>query len=91
MGVAMVLGNTLLTWMLHVHWHGGRSLIMLMLGSAILGLGVVPLEPLLTVIGQVSQVLKGRIIVTLTYLPLVYGMTMAWHLEGRRQQRTWRR
>ncbi|ATU72099.1 polysaccharide biosynthesis protein [Komagataeibacter rhaeticus] len=82
MGVAMVLGNTLLTWMLHVHWHGGRSLIMLMLGSAILGLGVVPLEPLLTVIGQVSQVLKGRIIVTLTYLPLVYGMTMAWHLEG---------
>ncbi|NVN36936.1 lipopolysaccharide biosynthesis protein [Komagataeibacter swingsii] len=82
MGVAMAVGNILLTWMLHVHWHGGRSLIMLMLGSAILGLGVVPLEPLLTVIGQVSQVLKGRIIVTLTYLPLMYGMTMAWRLEG---------
>lgn len=82
MGVAMVIGNILLTWMLHVHWQGGRHLIMLMLGSAILGLGVVPLEPLLTVIGQVSQVLKGRIIVTLTYLPLVYGMTTLWHLEG---------
>ena len=82
MGVAMAVGNILLTWMLHVHWQGGKHLIMLMLGSAILGLGVVPLEPLLTVMGQISQVLKGRIIVTLTYLPLVYGMTMAWHLEG---------
>ncbi|ARW18284.1 hypothetical protein CD178_03263 (plasmid) [Komagataeibacter saccharivorans] len=68
--------------MLHVHWHGGRHLIMLMLGSAVLGLGIVPLEPLLTVIGQVSRVLRTRIIVTLTYLPLVYGMTRLWRLEG---------
>ncbi|QHC35972.1 lipopolysaccharide biosynthesis protein [Komagataeibacter xylinus] len=82
MGVAMLMGNILLTWMLHVHWHGGRHLIMLMLGSAVLGLGIVPLEPLLTVIGQVSRVLRARIIVTLTYLPLVYGMTRLWRLEG---------
>ncbi|MCJ8352819.1 lipopolysaccharide biosynthesis protein [Novacetimonas hansenii] len=79
---AMVAGNTLLTWMLRVHWPGGNLMIMLMLGNAIMGLGIVPLEPLLTVVGQVSRVLLARIVVTIAYLPLVYFMAWRWHLEG---------
>ncbi|MBY4640707.1 lipopolysaccharide biosynthesis protein [Gluconacetobacter entanii] len=79
---AMVAGNTLLTWMLRVHWPGGNLMIMLMLGNAIMGLGIVPLEPLLTVVGQVSRVLIARIVVTIAYLPLVYFMAWRWHLEG---------
>ncbi|MBV1833763.1 lipopolysaccharide biosynthesis protein [Novacetimonas pomaceti] len=82
MAFALVAGNTFLTWMLQVHWPGGSLMIMLMLGNAIMGLGIVPLEPLLTVVGKVSHVLIGRIVVTITYLPLVYVMASRWHLAG---------
>nr|WP_244442086.1 hypothetical protein [Asaia bogorensis] len=53
-----------------------------MLVSAVLTLLVVPLEPLLTVMGQIGFLMANRTWITLAYFPVLYGLTRHFSLTG---------
>lgn len=80
--VSAFYGGHIFTWMLHIHLHGTTYYISIMLVSAVLTLLVLPLEPLLTVMGQIGFLVANRMWITLIYFPLLYGFTAHWLLAG---------
>jgi len=80
--VSAFFGGRIFALMLHIHLHGTTYYISVMLVSAVLTLLVVPLEPLLTVMGQIGFLMANRTWITLVYFPVLYGLTAAWSLRG---------
>ncbi|WP_336984974.1 lipopolysaccharide biosynthesis protein [Asaia sp. HN128] len=80
--VAAFFGGRIFSLMLHIHLHGTTYYISIMLVSAVLTLLVVPLEPLLTVMGQIGYLMANRTWITLAYFPVLYGLTSVWSLKG---------
>lgn len=80
--VSAFFGGRIFALMLHIHLHGTTYYISIMLVSAVLTLLVVPLEPLLTVMGQIGYLMANRTWITLAYFPILYGMTATWSLKG---------
>ncbi|BAT20695.1 lipopolysaccharide biosynthesis protein [Asaia bogorensis] len=80
--VAAFFGGRIFSLMLHIHLHGTTYYISIMLVSAVLTLLVVPLEPLLTVMGQIGFLMANRTWITLAYFPVLYGLTRHFSLAG---------
>ena len=80
--VAAFFGGRIFSLMLHIHLHGTTYYVSIMLVSAVLTLLVVPLEPLLTVMGQIGFLMANRTWITLAYFPVLYGLTAHFSLAG---------
>ncbi|GBQ09486.1 hypothetical protein AA21291_0089 [Swaminathania salitolerans LMG 21291] len=80
--VAAFFGGHIFALMLHIHVRGTTYYISVMLVSAVLTLLVVPLEPLLTVLGQIGFLMTNRTWITLAYFPLLVLLTSQWSLAG---------
>lgn len=80
--VSAFFGGRIFALMLHIHLHGTTYYISIMLVSAVLTLLIVPLEPLLTVMGQIGFLMANRTWITLAYFPVLYGLTATWSLKG---------
>lgn len=80
--VAAFFGGHIFALMLHIHVRGTTYYISVMLVSAVLTLLVVPLEPLLTVLGQIGFLMTNRTWITLAYFPLLVLLTSRWSLAG---------
>lgn len=80
--LTITVGNSLFSYMLHHSWPGQKTILVLLVSSALLDIGLVPLEPLLTVLGQIAMVLRARITVIAVYFPLLYVLLLQWGVDG---------
>ncbi|GBQ87959.1 lipopolysaccharide biosynthesis protein [Asaia krungthepensis] len=80
--VAAFFGGRIFSLMLHIHLHGTTYYISIMLVSAVLTLLVVPLEPLLTVMGQIGFLMANRTWITMAYFPVLFVLTAHFSLAG---------
>ncbi|XAO71276.1 MAG: lipopolysaccharide biosynthesis protein [Acetobacteraceae bacterium] len=68
--------------MLHLHVKGGTHYISIMLVAAAFSLLIVPLEPMLIVMGHVSRLVRSRSILLLLYFPILVVLTRRFSLTG---------
>ncbi len=80
--VTVVAGPWLLATLLGVHRPHVLPLLLLMTAAAVVDLWDVPLEPLLVALGRAKQLLYGRLGVMLLSLPLLYGLSRLWGVDG---------
>ncbi|EHH68155.1 lipopolysaccharide biosynthesis protein [Gluconobacter morbifer] len=80
--VAALLGSKIFALMLHVHVPHTSLYISIMLVAAIFSLLVIPLEPLLIVVGHVRFLMTSRSVVTFIYFPSIYVLTLLFGLAG---------
>ncbi|NHN89585.1 lipopolysaccharide biosynthesis protein [Acetobacter conturbans] len=76
------VGSRIFRYLLDVHVPHTSFYITVMLLAAIFSLLIVPLEPLLIVVGHLRLLVKARILVTLLYFPALYLLTLHFHLTG---------
>ncbi|WP_165759948.1 lipopolysaccharide biosynthesis protein [Acetobacter cibinongensis] len=75
LGVSLNFGSSILDYMLHHHSPNGGALISILAVSALIDVAVVPLEPLLTVMGKVYSVLRAKIVTIILYMPVLLVLT----------------
>lgn len=80
--ISALAGGQIFAFMLHMHVKGSTHYISIMLVSAAFSLLIVPLEPMLIVMGQVSRLVRARSILLLLYFPLLVVLTRKFFLTG---------
>lgn len=75
-------GSKIFRLMLHVHVHHTSLYISIMLMAAVFSLLVIPLEPLLIVVGHVKFLMTSRTAIMAIYFPALYVLTMHFGLAG---------
>lgn len=80
--VSFTLGEHILTYMLHHPCPGGAMIMGILTISALLDIAITPLEPLLTVLGNVSYVLRAKGVALVLYAPALAGLTYAMGVNG---------
>ena len=79
---AAVAGRKLFRLMLHIHVPHTSFYIAILLLAAVMSLLIVPLEPLLIVVGQLKLLVRARTIITLLYFPALYFAGIDYGLTG---------
>ncbi|MFT8737383.1 MAG: lipopolysaccharide biosynthesis protein [Zymomonas mobilis] len=77
--LTLLVGERLFTYMLHYSWPGEKTILVLLVCSALFDICLVPIEPLLTVMKRISFVLKTRISIIACYFLFLYGLM---HIAG---------
>lgn len=80
--VAVFGGRTIVSLMLHQTYPGELAIILLMVGSALMEICIVPLETLLTVLGRLASVLRYRMLTIAGYFPVLGGLLMTCGITG---------
>ncbi|MEW9273961.1 lipopolysaccharide biosynthesis protein [Gluconobacter oxydans] len=75
-------GSTIFRFLLHVHVHHTSLYISIMLLAAVFSLLVIPLEPLLIVVGHVKFLMTNRTAIMTVYFPALYVLTRHFGLAG---------
>lgn len=70
--LTVTVGNRLFSYMLHDVWPGQQTILLLLVGGALLDICLIPLEPFLVMIDRISILLRWRIIVMCLYFPLLF-------------------
>ncbi|MBR2124128.1 MAG: oligosaccharide flippase family protein [Acetobacter sp.] len=77
--VSALFGNRILAFMLHHPCLNSTTVINLLTVNAILDIAITPLEPILTVLGNISYILRAKGLALALYVPTFLGLT---HLLG---------
>ncbi|GAB32007.1 hypothetical protein APS_2609 [Acetobacter pasteurianus subsp. pasteurianus LMG 1262 = NBRC 106471] len=80
--VSITLGSNILNYMLHHSIPQGGMLIAILATSAMIDISVVPLEPLLTVMGRVYSVLHAKAFAIIVYMPVLFELTKYFGIWG---------
>ncbi|MEE8660592.1 Polysacc-synt-C domain-containing protein [Acetobacteraceae bacterium EV16G] len=80
--VSALAGGKIFALMLHLHVKGSTHYISIMLVAAAFSLLIVPLEPMLIVMGHVSRLVRARSILLLLYFPILVVLTRRFSLTG---------
>ncbi|WP_336760954.1 lipopolysaccharide biosynthesis protein [Asaia sp. VD9] len=80
--VAIFGGKAILHMMLHDNFAHELPIILLMVGSALLEVCIIPLETLLTVMGRLAIILKYRLAVIAVYFVVLAGFLTVFGVTG---------
>lgn len=80
--LAETIGEPVLSYMLHAHWPGGRTLLVLLLVSSLLDVGLIPVRPVLTLMGRVSLLLRVRTVVICFYFAALWPALRLFGVKG---------
>lgn len=80
--LTVLVGERLFTYMLHYSWPGEKTILVLLVCSALFDICLVPIEPLLTVMKRISFVLKARTAIIGCYFVFLYGMMRVAGING---------